>query len=43
MTETKQQEATFVNRVPGRTGSFRPDYLFAPSRFAPESESILPT
>jgi hypothetical protein len=25
------------------SGSFRPDYLFAPGRFAPESESIRPT
>ena len=25
------------------TGSFRPDYLFAPGRFAPESELIRPT
>ena len=25
------------------SGSFRPDYLFAPGRFALESESIRPT
>jgi len=25
------------------SGSFGPDYLFAPGRFAPESESIRPT
>ena len=29
-------------RWPVRPGSFRPDDLFAPGRFAPESESIRP-
>jgi hypothetical protein len=35
-------ECKLYMRVDG-TGSFRPNYLFASGRFAPESESIRPT
>jgi hypothetical protein len=44
-----QEKKTLVKRIFFtcmefiESGSFRPDDLFAPGRFAPESESIRPT